>query len=222
MDDSDRWWKEKSLTAAEAHAKKQEWERECLGNLEVWQKKMIGSYFYQIGGPVAVKTYDCAYCSNPVSDVAGFVKLGMNRYAHTACHTSREINEKLTVQERVLTEGFQRREQELLTEVKALREAKTGQKVEIASTVGVEVKRVDKEQWERGVQEVAKLCTAHFGPTIPRFLQMSRFIIQKMDERGLILKFVEVEKEEPWTAEDEKRRKEFEKELAKLRPKEGK
>lgn len=77
-----------------------------------------------------------------------------------------------------------------------------------------------KEDWTRAAEEVCKLAKAHFGPIIPGFLPVARFMHEKMTERKLFVQWVEIEPEKPLTDEDKKRADEFMAQLNALKPKE--
>lgn len=76
-----------------------------------------------------------------------------------------------------------------------------------------------KEDWTRAAEEVCKLAKAHFGPIIPGFLPVARFMHEKMTERKLFVQWVEIEPEKPMTEEDKKRSADFMAQLNALRPK---
>lgn len=161
------------------------------------------------------KTSTCTYCNNPVSEMAGFTKLGMNKIVHTVCYLNNAISPKLSEQERVLTESFQRREQELLTEINKARATKGESAVVTKAEPGAVV--FDTKTWDEAAQKICKLAIAHIGPAIPlgTLKRYAWFIYSKLRDQKLIQPLSDDKAEETLSEAQERSKKEVEEWLRK-------
>lgn len=166
-----------------------------------------------------IKTYECPFCKTPVSEVAGLVKMGMNKYAHTECYVRQITGPLLDEQAKVLNDGFGRRELELLGEINRLRAAKGESAVVTKAEPGAVV--FDTKTWDEAAQKICQLAIAHIGPAIPlgTLKRYAWFIYTKLRDQKLIQPLSDDKAEETLSEAQERSKREVEEWLRKSTPK---
>lgn len=161
------------------------------------------------------QTWTCGYCDKPVSEVGGYVKISMSKYAHVACHAESEAEARLAEQERVLTEGFLRRERDLLEQLNAARAVKNESPLvpkDSATTF-------DTATWDAAATDICALACAHLGPALSlrTLKRYAWFIYTKLRDKKLIQPLSDDNSDKPLTPEQERGKAELEAWLNKKR-----
>jgi len=162
----------------------------------------------------------CQSGDGVVSILGDHVKKG-GRYWHTACYFAEQLEDatrqvRLEEQERYMG-ILNAQEERYQASLKQVQSAKSG--VTVVQATG-EAQTIDKEKWERGVWEVGQIVKANYGLGVT--LPMVYFLIEQLNKRGLVVKFIEVAAEPEMDPEETKRRSDdILSQLAKLKPKEG-
>lgn len=205
MDEWDRWWLPKPLTAFDIVSRREE------KDLREWAEvQILGTFAIPKERLMNTKVSQCSGCLQPVSEMAGYVKLSMNKIMHTECYVRNVTGPALSEQEKVLTEGFIRREENLVAEINRLRTTKGESAVVARAEPGAVV--FDTKTWDEAAEKICKLAIAHIGPALPlgTLKRYAWFIYSKLRDQKLIQPLSDDKAEETLSEAQERSKKEIE------------